>query len=120
MQKTTAQSQIIAHLMNGKGFDAQAICAALAQYDPVLFCHLAKMQSMAPDWAREAFAFLENEELIPAIKAIRAGTRFGLKDSKDICDAFRQYENGAHWSSLSQECYEAFNELRKAAGRDYL
>ena len=119
MDKTTAQALIIAHLMGGNDVHFQNVASKLAALDPVLFCQLAGL-GVPKDWTHTVIEQLKNNELVPAIKTLRAAMGCGLKEAKDAVYAFRQYEHRAYWGDMADISKQAVQALRKTHGKDVL
>jgi len=62
-----------------------------------------------PAWMEEATRHMEEQQVVQAIKAIRASTGWGLKQSKYVADFYR--DNG-YWDvqAVTQQLYQAASD----------
>ncbi len=85
----SAATLIALHLMNGNTIDYKAIALALFNDDPDTFLKYSKIEKSGPLWMHEVIHQLKHDQIIEAIKTIRANTGWGLKESKDVLDRVR-------------------------------
>lgn len=64
--------------------DAMALSVHMMKLDPVTYLDIAKKLAAAQLKTEEICNCMRKNELIPAIRLVREGTGFGLKESKDI------------------------------------
>lgn len=85
-------------LLTAKSYDSEAMVIRLAKTNPKLFVQLAEYKEPIetfPKWQHEAVHYLLDGQTVAAIKAVRASSGLGLKESKDVINAL---------------CWSAFND----------
>jgi hypothetical protein len=122
MDKNTATTLLLAHMMNGGAFDYAKIASKLAAEDPIMFARLAGI-GLVDDtrWESKVIGFMKKNEKVSAIKELRVQTGMGLKESKDTVD---YYQSGAStyltWEGMAQCSRDAVRQLRDYSGNQFL
>lgn len=79
-------------LLATKSYDPESMVIRLAKTNPEMFVELAEYKEPVetfPIWQREAVQYMLSGMAVAAIKAVRASSGLGLKESKDVIDALR-------------------------------
>lgn len=119
MTTEQALAQLLDHMLSGKGIDAMNIVRALAKADPELLCQLAGLNPVpgTDAYLYEILSSLQDGNKVGAIKALRAKTGMGLKESKDVIDTFSGQDYGV---TLTENGLYELGRLRAVSGKDYM
>lgn len=82
---TDSYKQVI-DILTTADVDYKAIALELAKDNPGMFLRYHNKKRFVPQWIKEVIDFLKNEKKVEAIRTLRAETKIGLKEAKDICD----------------------------------
>lgn len=99
MEKVSCYPQVIRIILN-KNYDPHAIILKLACDHPDIFleCHEGVTTAGLEEWQKIALPHIKAKNLITAIKEVRAFTGWGLIESKNAVEKFR--DSSPHLFSL--------------------